>query len=181
MTSRGRVTPHEEGQIETNWQTEGSPMNHDSEHLTPLARQQGLVVQKLDDEVLVYDLERHRAHCLNPAAAAVWELCDGQTSVADMVQRLQTSIHPAVDEVFIRHGLGQLSKRHLLQQPIAREAGLSRREALRRFGAAAAIGLPVVASILAPTAAEAATCAGPGQSCIGIPCCAGMCIAGMCA
>jgi hypothetical protein len=155
-------------------------MNHDIEHLTPLARQQGLVVQKLADEVLVYDLERHRAHCLDAAAAAIWEQCDGHTSVTDMVRRLQTSIHPAVDEAFVKHGLGQLSKRHLLQQRLGRAAGLSRRQALGRFGAAAAIGLPVVASILAPTAAEAATCAGPGQACIGIPCCAGTCIAGIC-
>jgi Coenzyme PQQ synthesis protein D (PqqD) len=156
-------------------------MNHDSEHLTPLARQQGLVVQKLDNEVLVYDLDRHRAHCLNPAAAAIWEHCDGQTSVAAMVQYLQQTIHPAVDEAYVRHGLGQLAKCHILQRPTVREVGLSRRETLRRLGAAAAIGLPIVASILAPTAAEAASCAGPGELCIGIPCCAGTCVAGYCA
>jgi hypothetical protein len=158
-------------------------MNRESERLTPMARRQGLVIQKLDDEVLVYDLERHRAHCLNLAAAAIWEQCDGQTSVPEMVQRLRAAIDPAVDEAFVMHGLGQLSKRCLLQQRVGRGADLSRRAALRRFGVAAAIGLPVVASILAPTAAEAVTCAGNGGSCggPGLPCCAGCaCISGVC-
>jgi Coenzyme PQQ synthesis protein D (PqqD) len=158
-------------------------MNRESERLTPMARRQGLVIQRLDDEVLVYDLERHRAHCLNVAAAAIWEQCDGQTSVPEMAQRLQATIDPAVDEAFVMHGLAQLSKRRLLQQRVARGADLSRREALRRFGVAAAIGLPVVASILAPTAAEAVTCAGAGGTCggPGLPCCAGCaCINGVC-
>ncbi len=37
----------------------------------PRARTSGLVVKVLGDEVLVYDLARHRAHRLNHAAAAV--------------------------------------------------------------------------------------------------------------
>jgi hypothetical protein len=37
----------------------GGLMNRESERLTPLARQEGLVIQRLDHEVLVYDLARH--------------------------------------------------------------------------------------------------------------------------
>jgi hypothetical protein len=156
-------------------------MNRESERLTPLARQEGLVIQKLHNEVLVYDLERHRAHCLNLTAAAIWEQCDGQTPVPEMVRRLQAALDPAVDEVFVMHGLGQLSRRRLLQQRLAPGAGLSRREVFRRVGTAAAIGLPLVASILAPTAAEAATCVGNGASCASLPCCAlCACIGGVC-
>jgi hypothetical protein len=156
-------------------------MNRESERLTPLARQEGLVIQKLDNEVLVYDLEHHRAHCLNLTAAAIWEQCDGQTPVPEMVRRLQAALDPAVDEVFVMHGLGQLSRRRLLQQRLAHGAGLSRREVFRRFGTAAAIGLPLVASILAPTAAEAATCVGLGASCASLPCCTlCACIGGVC-
>src|SRR5437867_3082627 len=36
----------------------------------PARRTEGLVLTELTGEVLVYDLERHRAHCLNPAAEA---------------------------------------------------------------------------------------------------------------
>ncbi len=38
---------------------------------TPRLREEGLVVQELPEEVLVYDLARHKAHCLSPLAAAI--------------------------------------------------------------------------------------------------------------
>ena len=41
--------------------------------MKPRARTEGLVVTELPDELLVYDLERHRAHCLNPTAALVFK------------------------------------------------------------------------------------------------------------
>ncbi len=39
----------------------------------PRSRTEGLVVRQAGEELLVYDLERHRAHCLNRAAAIVWD------------------------------------------------------------------------------------------------------------
>jgi hypothetical protein len=47
--------------------------------MLPHARSEGLVIRELPEETLVYDLKRHRAHCLNPTAARVWSYCDGQT------------------------------------------------------------------------------------------------------
>jgi coenzyme PQQ synthesis protein D (PqqD) len=44
----------------------------------PLARSDGLIVQELDGELLVYDLERHRAHRLSETAAFVWRRCEGE-------------------------------------------------------------------------------------------------------
>ena len=156
-------------------------MNKSTEDFTPLARHDGLVVQKLADEVLVYDLVRHRAHCLNPTAAAIWELCDGRTSVVEMVARIHTSGGAAVDVETVRYGLRQLAKFRLLEDGLPQGMGLSRRQLLRRAGVAAAIGLPVVASILAPTAAEAGTCVGFGANCSGFPCCPGCaCIGSVC-
>ena len=46
-------------------------------------REDGLIVREVDGETLVYDRRRHKAHCLNRAAALVWRQCDGTTSVAD--------------------------------------------------------------------------------------------------
>ena len=37
--------------------------------LNPIARSNGLVVQEMPDEVLVYDLDSNKAHCLNETAA----------------------------------------------------------------------------------------------------------------
>ena len=43
-------------------------------------------VEMLDDELCLYDWQRLKVHNLNPTAAKVWQLCDGQTSPQEMVQ-----------------------------------------------------------------------------------------------
>src|SRR6476659_4984635 len=48
----------------------------------PLARREAIITKEVDSELLVYDVTRDQAHCLNETAAAVWRLCDGRTSVA---------------------------------------------------------------------------------------------------
>src|SRR2546428_7062431 len=53
----------------------------------PRQRRDGLVVQELPEETLVYDLERHKAHCLEAVAAAVWEACDGHRTVEQIAAR----------------------------------------------------------------------------------------------
>ena len=127
-----------------------------------LARQKGSVIQALVDEVLAYDLERHRAHCLNPVAAATWALCDGHTSVAQMVPQLRANSYTIVTDEVVGYDLRQLGKFRLLENRLPEGAVLSRRRVLRRVGMAAAVGLPAVASILAPTAVEAGSCMGSG-------------------
>lgn len=47
----------------------------------PAARTRDVVVRTVGDEVLVYDLARHRAHSLNPVATAVWRAWDGARDV----------------------------------------------------------------------------------------------------
>jgi hypothetical protein len=46
------------------------------------------------DEVLIYDLKQHKAHCLNKTAALVWNHCDGETSVSEMATLLQKEAAP---------------------------------------------------------------------------------------
>jgi len=52
--------------------------------LRPLAQRDGLVVKKLENEMLVYETERQKAHCLNHNAALIWEHCDGSRSVGEL-------------------------------------------------------------------------------------------------
>jgi hypothetical protein len=54
----------------------------------PLARTDNLVINELTDEVLVYDLQRDKAHCLNHTAASVWKQCDGRSTAAEIARRL---------------------------------------------------------------------------------------------
>ena len=56
-------------------------MKREPQEFLPLARRQGIVIKEVDNEVLIYDLERDKAHCLNPSAAAIWRRCDGKTTM----------------------------------------------------------------------------------------------------
>jgi hypothetical protein len=144
----------------------------------PRARTEGLVIKTLPDEVLVHDLARHRTHCLNGAAAAVWHLCNGQRAPADIARTLRWS-----DEA-VQLGLDELGRAHLLTDVLTGRpgaGGVTRRQTLQRL-AAAAVVVPTVATIVAPRAADAqsAVCATLGQQCLSLgnpgapPCCAGL-------
>lgn len=141
----------------------------------PTKRAQGLVVTDLMGETLVYDLERHRAHCLNPAAAVVFRHCDGSRSVDELAGILERELGVPADLDGIWLALEQLGRAGLLRQRLSRPPGtdrLSRRQLARRLGIA--VLLPAVTSILVPTPAEAAascvTSCGPPNKPFGTPC-----------
>lgn len=129
----------------------------------PVARQNGLVVQEMPDEVLVYDVDSNKAHCLNQSAALVWKSCDGKNSVADIVREFETNAQGKVSEDFVWLAIDQLSEKGLLQaQVTSKFAGQSRRQVLKTIGLASIVALPVIASLVAPPSALAVascTCA----------------------
>jgi len=145
----------------------------------PRKREQRLVIDELPDEILVYDLDRHRVHCLNQTAALVWQQCDGKSTAAQIAQRLAKKLQAPCNEDLVWLALRQLERLHLLEQSIllpAQLAGITRREMVRTIGIAAVVAVPMVTSIVSPRPAEAASCAGSGQSCgNGISCCEGVC------
>ena len=123
----------------------------------PKAKTERLIVREIDGETLVYDRSRDAASCLNEFAARVWRECDGETSVAAIAAAL------GEDERAVWLALHQLTKAQLLTEAIAfppdMSAAKSRREVAGRLGLGAAA---VVASIVAPMPAQAASCgAGP--------------------
>jgi hypothetical protein len=151
----------------------------------PKARAEGLVVRELAEEVLVYDLDTHKAVCLNGSAAAVWRLCDGRRTAADIRRAIEKQTGGPIPEEFVWFALEQLGKDKLLDARVARPAelaGINRREMMRRVGLGAAIALPVIASIVAPTAADAASCLPQGAACQeSAQCCGGLnCIGNAC-
>src|SRR5260370_30423126 len=153
-------------------------MKDPSRQPKPLARKEGLVIQDLQDEVLVYDLDRDHAHCLNETAAFVWERCDGRTTASEIARLLSKKVNAPIDEKVVWLAVDQLRRNHLMTNsavPPQILSGMNRRQMVQALGLAAAIALPVVASIVAPTPAQAATCVGSGGSCAGGPiCCAGL-------
>jgi len=136
--------------------------------LKPRARKEDIVVQSLADEVLVYDLKRHKAHCLNDTAVMIWKHCDGKTDIAGMRRILEKELKTQIDEDVIFLGLEQLKSRHLLVNDSIGTAGKmspARRAALKKLGAAALISLPAIISLVAPTAASAQTALIPPGQC----------------
>ena len=150
----------------------------------PRARKEGLVVQEMPDELLIYDLVRNKAHCLNQTAALVWKRCDGKTSVKQMVSLLGKDTEYSVDEAVVWLAFDQLAKANLLQVETGKwpgASGISRREVIRRIGIAASVSLPIVTSIIAPKAAHAINCRASGQGCTAsAQCCSGVCNANFC-
>ncbi len=143
------------------------------ESVEPRARTSRLVTRDLGDELLVYDLERHKAYCLNQVAMQVFRHCDGETTIPDMARRIGNALGLPVDEQAVRLGLVRLEKAHLLDGPVTQILHTSRREMLRTLGRAAVVIVPLVTAITVPTSAQAASgclpagspCTGPGQCC----------------
>jgi hypothetical protein len=180
-SSPGRATPSKvkEPMIQ-------SPMNEPTGFL-PEARRGGIIRKEVDGELLIYDLTRDKAHCLNESAAAIWKLCDGRTSTKDIAASLSKEVGASVDERVVWLALADLRRSHLLEEPKRIDQGavrnnsqsqrkqsgqwppailgMSRREAVKRIGLGAAIALPVVISITAPTAVQAASLKASGENC----------------
>ena len=146
----------------------------------PLARQNDLVTRELAGEMLVYDRNNDKAHCLNSTAALVWAHCDGRTTIGEMAQLLAGEMKTPVADEVVWFALTQLEKSSLLQMPAPRQAEkeqISRRTLVKRLGIAAAVTVPLVTSIVAPTAAAAASCLPTGTTCTSnAQCCSGGCV-----
>jgi Coenzyme PQQ synthesis protein D (PqqD) len=144
----------------------------------PRRRRDGLVVQELPEETLVYDVERHKAHCLEATAAAVWEACDGRRTVEEIAARATKRVGRRVPDEAAWLALRRLGRAKLLEAPVEAPVGewlTSRRDWLKK---AALFGGLSVLSITAPTAAQAATCTPQttcqglqNRLCTGAPCC----------
>ena len=55
-------------------------------YTAPRSRKEGLVIEELGDEILIYDTVNDRAHTLNRTAALVWKLCDGKRTVSEIAR-----------------------------------------------------------------------------------------------
>jgi len=137
--------------------------------MKPRAKRTGLLSEQLDDELIVYDPDRDRGHCLNRTAALVWRHADGEHTVAELEAILRRELDPVADENLVWHALDRLNAAHLLEEPRPRsteEIRASRREFVRKVGlvGVASLLLPMITSITAPAPAQAGTGSGSGSS-----------------
>lgn len=132
----------------------------------PVARRKNLVIQEIPGEILVYDLETNKAHCLNETSAFVWNRCDGKNSITDLSVLLGSHTGKPVEENLVWLAIDQLNENNLLAHELQANFGnQTRREVIRKIGLAAVISLPLVASLVAPTAALAVSCSSGTANC----------------
>lgn len=159
-----------------------------------VARNRSLVIQEMTEEVLIYDLDANKAHCLNQTAAFVWNACDGKNTVGDIIKALKNKTKSNIPDQLVWLAIDQLNERELFSEALPRNfSRTNRREVLKKIGFTAAVSLPIVASLIAPSAisAQSDACSGTVTNCVGCadgtPCdvdmdtIIGMCIGGACA
>jgi hypothetical protein len=127
----------------------------------PMARSADLVIEEIDDELLVYDGEKKRAHCLSATAARVWHACDGQTNVEALADRLDLTKDVVIQAVEELEGsaLLQTEELQVLNGGAANGNGITRRESLKqsaKVGTAVA-AVPLLYSVAVPSPAAAAS------------------------
>jgi hypothetical protein len=124
----------------------------------PLSRQSDILVQDLENELLIYDLRLNKAYCLNHTSALVFQLADGAKTVSEISELMNQKLGILVSEDLVWLALQDLEKENLLgnsEELTDVLANLSRREIAKKVGLASMAALPIIASVIAPSAAAA--------------------------
>jgi hypothetical protein len=132
-------------------------------HNRPVGRNEGLVVQPLNGEILIYDLRKNRALCLNETSALIWELCDGTRDVKALRDAAAVRIGEGTTEDLVWLALDQLKREDLVDNvERLKGAGVTRRTVLTAIGIAA-IQMPAIAAVAPKGPAAAVSIC--GKSC----------------
>jgi hypothetical protein len=126
---------------------------------SPVARDEGLLVEQVGDETVVFDSESKEAHCLSALAAVVFAHCDGRTTVDELARLASERLDEPVDADRVMDALAQLEERDLMEPRAPSKIGVSRRTMLQRTAAlgGAVAASPLITSVIAPTSAAAVT------------------------
>jgi hypothetical protein len=129
-----------------------------TETKNPIAKTDNLVIQELGNETLVYDLDSNKAYNLNETSSFVWQNCDGKKGIADLAFALQKKANQPIKQEVVWFALNELKKEGLVSfetETPQELTGLSRREVIKKIGLGSMIALPLITSLVAPTAAMA--------------------------
>ncbi|MEK7725281.1 MAG: hypothetical protein AAB336_13085, partial [Acidobacteriota bacterium] len=111
----------------------------------PLSKNENIVVQETDRELLIYDLVSNQAYCLNETSALVWQFSNGQNSIAEITDLMSQKLKTLVTQEVVWLALEQLKKDNLLENGEDFEIdyhGLTRRQIIKKIGLASMIALP---------------------------------------
>ena len=127
------------------------------------ARADGLVTERVGDELVVYDSQTSEAHCLHPLAAAVFTAADGHSSPAAIAASVSEQLGDRFDVEHIEMALAELEDRGLVTVPVT--SGISRRSFMQRSAAVGGVAFAgtLITSVVAPAYGQAASATGlPG-------------------
>jgi hypothetical protein len=120
-------------------------------------RVEGVQIERAADEILALKEGSLEAHALNQSAAAVYDLCDGNTSKSEMAADVHRRTGLPADEEIVDLALSELVETGLvtLDEPEFRSAA-TRRALIRRLALSStlALMLPVVETVVVPPEAE---------------------------
>ncbi len=139
--------------------------------MKPKARQENIVVQETKGETLIYDLQTNQAFLLNSTSAFVWNQCDGQKDIRQIAAVLARKHQQPINEEIVWLAIEELEKNNLITKRLksANPLGkLSRREVVKKVGLTTMIALPVISTLVAPIAANAASavCVPNASACV---------------
>jgi hypothetical protein len=128
--------------------------------VAPRRIQEPVSIQKIGTETLVYDERRHQAFCLNESSSAIWLLADGERTITKISAAASLQLKTPVSQDLVLFAIEELRRDGLIESSSVAEAApvLSRRVMLQRLGVSGALLLPMIAAVLAPTAAQAYGC-----------------------
>lgn len=136
-------------------------------------RVEGLLIERVDGEVLVIKESTHEAHALNETAAIVFDLCDGSMSRTAMAAEVARRTGLPADESVVDLALTDLVEAGLVELADDVLPSITRRSLIRRLAlpAAAMAMLPIVETVLVPSRASGASVPvpSPGPSGSGTP------------
>ena len=131
----------------------------------PKTRNENIIVQEMENEILIYDLNNNKTFSLNETSALIYLLCDGKQSITEISRSLSKKLNQPISEDLVWLALDSFKKDNLLENNDQFEIdfkGLSRRQVIKKIGFSSLATLPVIASVTAPAAAAAASiCYGP--------------------
>ena len=112
-----------------------------------ISRNKNLATAELSGETVIYDLGRHRAHCLNAMASAVWRFCEGASTTGAIARRMHHQLGWVIDEALVGNALQQLQVAGLIETGKLAHASRTKSRSARRIS--------LVSSIVVPTAVAA--------------------------
>jgi hypothetical protein len=123
----------------------------------PRCTRQRVSIRQVGTETLVYDEGRHTAYCLNQSSAVIWKLANGERSIEQIRDEASLELGAPVSTELVLFAVDALRADGLIEPSasVAVAPAVSRRSMLQTLGVGGALLLPVIAAVVAPTAAQA--------------------------